>query len=485
MTDDERASWLICAESPLVFIDRYVQVYDANQKSWIPLRLWPAQVGAVRDMHGQRLVIMLKARQLGCTSIVLGYVLWMMLFEAAATILLFSKRDDEAVDLLDYRLKGMYARLPEWLRCREVVSSNDHEWQLSNGSRAIAFGRIGGDSYTATMAVIDEADLIPHLGSLMVSVKPTTDAGGKLILLSRADKSAPESPFKKIYRAACADDSAWKPLFLPWSARPGRDDAWDAEQKKDIEDRTGSLDDLYEQYPATPDEALAPRSLDKRLPFTWLERCRLDAAPLFTVGRNDDFGPHGAPGIPGLRVWCMPVAKRRYVVGGDPAEGNPNSDDSAIVVLDEDGEQVAEIVGKIEPSALGFAAERVCRWYNNAGFLVERNNHGHAVITWWQGNTHLPLLTGPDGKPGWVQTLPAKTRLYDLAADMFREGQTKVKSFETRMQLASIEGSTLKAPEGTHDDRAVAYVLALAALARPVQAPIILGSVIPPNRGMR
>ena len=84
-----------------------------------------------------------------------------MLFCLAATVLLFSRRDDEAVDLLGTRLRGMYDRLPDWLKVRWFGVDNDHEWALSNGSRVLAFPTTAGDSYTATLAIVDEADLVP------------------------------------------------------------------------------------------------------------------------------------------------------------------------------------------------------------------------------------------------------------------------------------------------------------------------------------
>ena len=43
--------------------------------------------------------------------------------------------------------------------------------------------------------------------------------------------------------------------------------------------------------------------------------------------------------------------------------------------------------------------------------------------------------------------------------------ETVLHSFATFTQLASIEGSTLEAPEGEHDDRADSYALACAARA--------------------
>jgi hypothetical protein len=53
--------------------------------------------------------------------------------------------------------------------------------------------------------------------------------------------------------------------------------------------------------------------------------------------------------------------------------------------------------------------------------------------------------------------------LYDSTADAFREQQTSLHSFATFTQLALIEGATLRAPPGEHDDRADSYALACVA----------------------
>jgi hypothetical protein len=269
-----------CRNSVLYFLDRYGQIYDATARAWVPFHLWPKQIEALQTLAAQRLTIILKARQLGLTWLTLGWALWQMLFHPAATILLFSRRDDEAVDLLKNRLRGLYDRLPGWLKVRAFAVNNDHEWQLSNDSRVLALPTTAGDSYSATLAVVDEADLVPDLDRLLRSVKPTIDAGGRLVLLSRADKTRPNSTFKRMYMAAKQGHTEWVPLFLPWDARPDRDPQWYEAQKADILHRTGSLDDLREQYPASDHEALAPRTLDKRLAPAWLEQCYQELPPL-------------------------------------------------------------------------------------------------------------------------------------------------------------------------------------------------------------
>ncbi len=472
----ERREWLKCALSPAYFLDTYGYVYDAHERDWIRFRLWPAQYWVLQRFLDNRLVVVLKARQLGLSWLSVGFALWLMQFRPAATVLFFSKRDDEAVHLLDFRLKGMYERLPGFLRCRAVTKDSGHEWRLSNGSAALAFPTTGGRSYTATLAIVDEADFAPDLQDLLNAVKPTIDAGGRLILLSTADKAKPQSVFKRIYRAARRGESEWLPIFLPWSARPDRDVAWYEAQKRDIEARDGSLDALYQEYPATDEEALAARMSDKRFPFAWLRACYVERVAYCALREL---------AIPGLDVYEVPRAGRAYVIGADPAEGNPISDDSTATVLDaEDWAEVASLAGKFEPAVFAAHLASLAEHYNGAGVLVERNNHGHAVLLWLRDNApNVRRLKGHDGKEGWLSNTKGKALMYDHAADCFRDGSVTIRSPETLAQLASIEGATLRAPEGEHDDRADSFVLALAALKwRPgdaesvvVEAPDLLG----------
>jgi hypothetical protein len=469
-----------CRRNFAHFADNYCQVLSETAgptPDWTPFKLWPAQRDAARLFQDERLLVVLKARQLGLTWLALALGLWHVLLHPVATVLLFSRRDDEATDLLA-RLTGMHRRLPPWLQAPRVVTDNGHEWALGGGSRVLAFPTTAGDSYTATLAVVDEADLVPDLDRLLRAVKPTIDAAGRLLLISRADKGAPESAFKRIYRMARAGGSDWTPIFLPWNSRPDRDQAWYEAQRRDVQARTGALDDLFEQYPATDAEALAPRSLDKRLPAEWLQRCYREAAALSEFPFKVK-----PPAINGLAVYALPVPGRRYVLGADPAEGNPTSDESALSVVDvATGEEAASLGGRFETATFGAHVDAVGRWYNAAGVLVERNNHGAAVLLWLSEHSTLLRLCGDDGRPGWNTTAKSKATLYATAGEVLRDGEMVIHSLETFSQLAAIEGSTLRAPEGQPDDRAVAFVLALVGRARllsmgrgsAVQGPCVL-----------
>ena len=453
--EEERAR---CAADTAYFLDTYAWIYDNESAAWVRFQLWHEQREALDLMASAQQTVFLKARQLGLSWLSLGVILAESQFRPISSANIFSLRENEAAYLLGReRFRGMWERLPIPLRS-PIASDNVTHLGFANGSHVRAFPTTAGDSYAATLALVDEADLVPDLNRLLRRVKPSIDAGGRIMLVSRSDKANPESEFKRIYRAARADKTDWKAMFLPWHVRPGRTPEWYAAQCRDALANTGSLDDVHEQYPATDAEALAPRSLDKRLPASWLQACYREGVPIDVAD---------APAIAELVVYEAPQPGRQYVIGCDPAEGLPGGDDTALVVLAKDtGEQVAECVGKLEPKRVTpDAVSKIAAWYNDAECMVERNNHGHAAIAGCESR-RVRILNGEDSRPGWVNSLLGKTHMYDTAADGFRHTETVVRSFAAFTQLCGIDRSSLSAPKGQHDDIAVAYALAILARTR-------------------
>lgn len=441
-----KIEWLKASKSFVYFVATYIKIYDAILGEWIPFDLWDDQKTVANAIADNRMVLILKARQLGITWLCLAYVLWMMIFRPSATAMLFSRRETEAGYLM-WRLKNMYERLPEWMKAKKVKTQNTLTFALSNGSVAYGFPTTAGDSYTASVVLVDEADLVPNLDSLMGSVKPTIDAGGKMMMISRTDKTQPMSPFKNLFRAALKGENPWFPVFLPWWTRPDRTEEWYQNIKNEIWTRTMSLDELHEQYPATPEEAMEAIQMDKRLPSTHLQQ-------VFELTTRHRQGP-----LPGLTVFVEPEPFAQYVIGADPAEGNPKSDDSSAHVLNKHtGEECAILKLKAEPTVFASYLESLSTMYNRAKIMPERNNHGHVLIA------TLPrglILNGLDGKPGWHTSVKSKANMYSRAADVLAEGSCKIHSTVTMEQLLSIEGSTLRAPDGLMDDAAVSFCLAL------------------------
>lgn len=471
----------LCKRQPAYFIRHYVKIERPEDRAWVPFTLWPDQETGLACLRQHRQCVILKARQLGWTWLVLADILHMMIFQPGTVALLFSRRDDEAVEMLDSRLKGMFKRLPEWLQPEGVKLEGAHDWRWQNGSRATAFPTTGARSRTGTIAVIDEAEKMEPTSifeKLLTDVKPTVDAGGRLVILSTSDKSKPQSAFKKIYRKARDGENDYKAIFHGWRSRPERDDAWYAGKVRDAV----NMDSIHQEYPATDEEALRPGATDKRFDPEQIERCHQKNEPLSLDELQAACTRNGIPlppPIPGLKIHCIPrkgyVNQRQewhkpsqHVCGADPAEGNPTSDDSAAVWLDADtGEECALLCGKFEPSVFANHLASVSRWYNNAAMLVERNNHGHAVLLWLAMNAEdVRRLGGLDGRAGWLESLKSKTQLFDDLADVVRFRQCIIHSDSVRDQLQLIVGATLRAPNDMHDDEALAFALAVMAMLR-------------------
>ncbi|MGL4651211.1 MAG: terminase large subunit domain-containing protein, partial [Caldilineaceae bacterium] len=197
---ERRLERLRCATDAAYFLFHYVTIESPETRRLLPFDLWPAQEDALQMMQRERRLVVLKARQLGLTWLALSHALWLMLFRPPAHVLLFSLRESEARELLR-RLRGLHSRLPPWLRGAAGGAQSGERWSLGNGSRALAFSTRAGRSYTGTLAIVDEADHVPHLADFLNAVKPTVDGGGQLLLISTADKSQPQSTFKRLFRA--------------------------------------------------------------------------------------------------------------------------------------------------------------------------------------------------------------------------------------------------------------------------------------------
>lgn len=104
-------------------------------------------------------------------------------------------------------------------------------------------------------------------------------------------------------------------------------------------------------------------------------------------------------------IWKMPVAGRRYVLGADVAEGlskDSRLDYDDADVLDADTlEQVAHVHGQWDTSDYALILSQLGYFYNTALLAVERNNHGWSVL-----NT---LLNGRTGKTRWVYPVPSQS----------------------------------------------------------------------------
>jgi hypothetical protein len=351
----------------------------------------------------------------------------------------------------------MWDRLPNWLR-PDVEKSLEESLSLANKSRAKSFAttKHSGRSFTASLVIIDEAAFIDFLDQLLVAAVATADAGGRVIVISTNDKEKPNNGFAKLYKRAAKGMSEFIALFIPWYGRPSRTNEWYTNKIN-----TQEQDDLWQEYPEVPEQALAGRSSTKRFKQEWIKACT----------RNDDrltkYGKIGLPNIPGIAYYQQPQLNREYLLIIDPAEGDTTSDFTAMTLWDALlWEEVAFAMGKWEPSTTASYAWRIASVYNDATICPERNNHGHSVIlALGEIYRYKWIYKSPfDKKQGWLTTMRTKTLAIDKLAELMQEGEIGIRTKITLAQLANIEAGTQTAPEGDYDDAAMTAIIAAGAL---------------------
>lgn len=439
----------------------------------MPFRLWPAQLpilwglmrGGLGGRHNaDRLTIILKARQLGISWISCWYALWLCLFQPGKLVLLFSKGQDEADELLR-RIKVLYDRLPDWMRAAlpAVVTSNTEEFGFANGSRcrSLAATKSGGRSFTASLVILDEAAFLAWPDELFAALKPTIDAGGQLIVLSTANGIG--NLFHRLWVKAEAGLSGWRAIFLPWWSRPGRDAEWYQRQLQEYDDPAL----VRQEYPASATEAFLV-SGRVRFPPEWLTKQAANAAPALPRDlwpeRLRDLTLVGGT----LTLYALPDPERSYALGADVAEGIEHGDYSSATVIDDASwEEVAHLHGHWEPDEYARLLDALALTYD-CDPLIERNNHGHAVLVALKPLESRPMV-GPDDKPAWNTNAQTKPIMVDFLATALRDGLAKVRTAAAiaEMQIYRIlkDGST-GAPNGYNDDRVMSWALALQAALR-------------------
>lgn len=419
--------------------------------------LWPAQVRVMWALMTTRLVIVLKARQLGISWICCSYALWLCLFHPGKVVLLFSKSLDDATELLR-RIKALYDRLPDWMRqaLPAITKSNTEQLVFANGSRveSESTGKQSGRGKTASLVMLDEAAFQMWADTLYTALKPTIDGGGQLIVISTANGLG--NLFHRLWTRGVAGLNTFQTIFLPWWARPGRDAAWYQTQLDEYTDPQM----VKQEYPATANEAFIT-SGRARFKSEWIAAQAGNVrAPLAVAAL-----PAKLHSVPGLSVYALPVAGTRYVLGADVAEGGEQGDYSTATLIDAaTWEEMATIHGQWEPSVYAGYLHTLAAVYD-AEIAPERNNHGHAVMVALRNlpNRHR-LVRGHDDKPGWLTNAQTKPLTIDGLAAALMQGLATVRTQATLDELqiyATLESGKTSAPEGYHDDRVMAWAIAI------------------------
>lgn len=167
-----------------------------------------------------------------------------------------------------------------------------------------------------------------------------------------------------------------------------------------------------------------------------------------------------------IQVWLPPAKGREYILGVDAAGGGVNGDYACVEVIDRaSGLQCAELYGHYTPEELATQTARLGREYNHGLVVVERNNHGHAVLAMLERVEEYEPLYRYKRYSGWVTTVltrPTMLERFGAAlvanSDLFMSRRLLE---ECRTFVRHADGR-IAASEGAHDDAIMAMAIALA-----------------------
>ncbi len=213
-----------CGKDPTHFINNYVKISHPLEGQ-IPFKTFDFQADLLEDFNDYRFNIVLKARQLGISTIVAAYVAWMMVFHRDKNILVIATKFGTATNLVK-KVKSMIKNLPDWIRIAEVSIDNRASFELSNGSQIKASSTSGdaGRSEALSLLVVDEAAHVEGLDELWTGLYPTLSTGGRCIALSTPNGVG--NWFHQTYIDAETENNDFHPTNLPWDVHPDRDQEW-------------------------------------------------------------------------------------------------------------------------------------------------------------------------------------------------------------------------------------------------------------------
>jgi len=355
-----KQEYVKCATDPVHFFRKYCYITHPI-KGRILFHLYPFQEQTLNDFRNNRFCIINKSRQLGISTLVAGFSLWMMLFQKDKTVLCIATKQETAKGMVE-KVQFMYNNLPSWLKGNQKpVSDNKLSLKLANNSQIVATSAASdaGRSYAVSLLLVDEAAFIEGIDRIYTSIKPTIATGGGIIALSSPNGVG--NWFHRMYAEAEIGKNDFKAIKLPWSLHPDRDEAWEQRERTNMSPREFAQE--YEcDFLGSGNSVVEPDLL------SFYEETYLQD-PVERRFMGGDYW-----------IWQYPDYSKQYLVCADVARGD-GSDFSAFHVIDATTcEQVAEYKSQIDTRTFGNMLVSVATEYNNALLVVENANVGWDVI---------------------------------------------------------------------------------------------------------
>ena len=353
-----KQEYIKCATDPVYFMKKYYWI-QYPQRGRIQFNLYSFQEGVLHQFKKNRYSIVNKSRQLGISTLVSAYSLWLMLFNKDKNVLCIATKQETAKNMVT-KVKFAYDNLPSWLKIN-ALENNKLSLKLANGSQIKAIGATGdaGRSEAVSLLLLDEAAFIEGIDEIFASAQQTLATGGQCIAISTPFGTG--NWFHRTFIGGEQGTNGFISIKLPWTVHPERTQKWRDEQDAILGIRNAAQECDCD-FTTSGDTVVEPDILN-----WYIQTYQVD--PIAKGGFDGN-----------LWRWEYPDYTKNYVVVADVARGD-GKDYSACHVIDvESAKQVEEYKGQVGTREYGHMLVAIATEWNNALLVIENANIGWDTI---------------------------------------------------------------------------------------------------------
>ncbi len=454
LTEEQVREYVKCAKDPIYFIENYVKIITLD-KGFVQISLYPFQRQAVKDINDNRRVIVKAGRQVGKTTMVVGYILWYILFNEDKFVAILANKAPTAREILN-RIKIAYEALPLWLQ-QGVRTWNKGDIELENNCRVMATSTASSAirGYSISLLYLDEFAFVPSniADEFFTSVYPTISSGTQSkILISSTPNGM--NHYYRMWTEAVEGQNGFKHIEANWRQVPGRNQAWADDQRRILGEEK-FLQEMECEFMGSAGTLLSAAAL-KSLAFV---------KPLHTSEN-------------GIKIYNQPLEGHNYIIVADTSRGK-GLDYSACVVIDCAIPYRVVATYKdnnISPLVYPSILKKMGDYYNQAYALVEINDNGQQVVdSLFEDYEYENILSTVDIKSKialtWgygnksnrgIRTTKSVKRLgCSIVKNLIEQQKLIIEDFDIIAELSTFiaKGTSFEADDGSHDDLVMCLVL--------------------------
>ena len=345
-------------KDPSYFINNYAKIAHP-MRGLIPFKLYEFQDQLLCDFNDHRFNVILKARQLGISTITAAYIAWMMMFHRDKNILVIATKFGTAANLVK-KVKAIIKYLPPWMKIANIHIDNRTSFELSNGSqiKASSTSSDAGRSEALSLLVIDEAAHVDGLDDLWTGLYSTLSTGGRCIALSTPNGCG--NWFHQTYIDAAAENNDFFPTKLMWDVHPERDQEWFEKETRNMS-RRQVAQELECNFNMSGETVFHPDDM------SYIEQSV--KPPKYKTAFDRNFW-----------IWEEHQENFTYLISADVARGDGKDYSTFHVIKIETNEIVGEYQGKLTPDIFSGILYDAGKEYGDCMIVVENMAAGHTVL---------------------------------------------------------------------------------------------------------